>query len=500
MYKAPFFEDNWNEPTAYPDRISLSYGQDPSVQAAVSWRTSTDIDTAYAEIALATAAPKFWRNARTLPAKLERFDGRGILMAEVEAHYFSVRFDTLLPDTTYAYRVGDGKRWSEWFQFRTASREMDRPFSFLYVGDAQNFILELWSRLIREGYRKAPDARFVVHAGDLVNRAHNDREWQEWFEAGSFIHSSIAAFPVPGNHEYRGRTQEELDRRERYLSAQWRPQFTLPENGPAGLEETVYFMDYQDVRLIALNSNQRQEEQVQWVDSILSASTQKWKIVTFHHPLFSASKGRNNEKLRSLWKPVFDKHGVDLVLQGHDHSYARGRVSPGSNVLDGVNLRDQTGTVYVVSVSGGKMYQLKPDGWDEWGAEQDRAAENTQLFQVITVDGNRLDFASYTAVGELYDAFRLEKQESGPNRFTELSEQAIGLRRFDNTIPYQDVLPEAIKNELLRKNKGYELDRVRYRGEEQLEGYQVELEKDDKTLILTLDKNGKVLNKEVEKE
>jgi len=59
----------------------------------------------------------------------------------------------------------------------------------LYVGDAQNYILELWSRLIREGYKKAPDASFVIHAGDLVNNAHSEQQWQEWFDAGGWIHS-----------------------------------------------------------------------------------------------------------------------------------------------------------------------------------------------------------------------------------------------------------------------------------------------------------------------
>ena len=46
--------------------------------------------------------------------------------------------------------------------------KIGEPFSFFYVGDAQNYILELWSRLIREGY-KAPTASFIIHAGDLIN-------------------------------------------------------------------------------------------------------------------------------------------------------------------------------------------------------------------------------------------------------------------------------------------------------------------------------------------
>jgi hypothetical protein len=59
-----------------------------------------------------------------------------------------------------------GERWSEWFHFRTASTRAE-PFSFIYFGDAQNDILSLWSRVLREGYATAPRARFMIHAGDM---------------------------------------------------------------------------------------------------------------------------------------------------------------------------------------------------------------------------------------------------------------------------------------------------------------------------------------------
>jgi len=438
VYKAPEYELEWSMPSLHPDRIVLNLGADPTTSASVTWRTSIEIPSGLAEIAIADAAPKFWRNAITLNAATETFDGSEILNAGLISNYHSATFTGLKANTIYAYRVGDGKRWSEWIHFKTASENKQDRFSFLYVGDAQNFILELWSRLIREGYKKAPDASFIIHAGDLVNRAHREQEWQEWFDAGGWIHGTLPSFPVPGNHEYSYLNEQDETDEKRSLSAQWRPQFTLPENGPKGLEETAYYMDYQDMRLIGLNSNTDIEKQTVWLEEVLAATTQKWKVVTFHHPLFSASDGRDNKELRGLWKPIFDKHKVDLVLQGHDHSYARGRVSPGENVIDGLNMRDKTGTVYVVSVSGGKMYGLRPNGWEGLGAERDRAAENTQLFQLISIENDTLSFESFTAIGELYDAFDLIKQPDAPNKFVERKQEAIGAKRFDNTIPYKD--------------------------------------------------------------
>jgi hypothetical protein len=437
VYREPRFHSEWSKPTVYPDRIVLNFGQNPANEVNVTWRTNIDIDAAYAEIAIATAAPKFWKNGKTIPAKTEELDASSIPTAEVIANYHSVEFRDLLPDTMYAYRVGDGERWSEWFQFKTASAQAEDKFSFLYVGDAQNYVLELWSRLIREGFRKAPDAKFIIHAGDLINTAHREQEWHEWFTAGGFIHSMVPSLPVPGNHEYRAKDQAEADRKGRSLSVQWRPQFTLPLNGPKGLEETAYYMDYGDVRFVFLDSNRDHLIQARWLEEILSANPKKWTIVSYHHPLFSASNGRDNEELRKLWKPIFDKYRVDLALQGHDHAYARGRVAPGENIMEGLNIKDVTGTVYVVSVSGGKMYDIGDD-WTSKGGQRDRIAENTQLFQVITVEGNRLIFEAYTAVGELYDSFELVKGENDLNQFIELRVNGGPEKTHSNTIPYKN--------------------------------------------------------------
>ncbi len=492
-YHVPEFARTWHLPSVHPDHIMLNLTEDPSTSMSVTWRTKVEVMKGYAEIALATASPKFWRNAVTLKAKTKTMNAMTVTGANSISNYHAITFTDLLPDTLYAYRVGDGRIWSEWIQFRTAAQE-EKPFSFLYVGDAQNYLLELWSRLIREGYSKAPDARFIIHAGDLVNNAHYERQWHEWFQAGGFIHSMLPSMPTPGNHEYGSFTREGKE----VLSIQWPYQFTLPKNGPKKLSETTYFVDYQNTRLISLNTNTLVEEQVDWLDSVLASNNKKWTIVTFHHPLFSGSEGRNNQQLRDLWKPLFDKYKVDLVLQGHDHTYARGRaVKPELNLTAGMNKRDYSGTVYVVSVSGGKMYGLMSNGWEDFeDAERDRGAENTQLFQVINVDGDKLSFEAYTATGQLYDAFDLIKSgEDMPNKFVERKQQAIPARRFSNTIPYGDQLPEGIEVQLKQLYDGFKIDGITYLDEPEIRGYKVYMSKDGKYIRLTLDEKGNILQK-----
>jgi 3',5'-cyclic AMP phosphodiesterase CpdA len=183
-----------------------------------------------------------------------------------------------------------------------------------------------------------------------------------------------------------------------------------------GLEETSYFIDLQGVRIVALNSNRQLKEQAEWLDQLLAGNKQTWTIAAFHHPVFSTARGRDNPELRALFQPIFDKHNVDLVLTGHDHSYGR------SNLMSGATRREG-GTVYVVSVSGPKMYAVTPREWMQ------RKAEDTQLFQIVRIDGGNLVFESRTARGDLYDSFQLRKHAKGGNELINRSPRSPELLR-----------------------------------------------------------------------
>jgi len=393
--------------SAVPDRIVLTWESDPQTTMSVTWRTSCDVTRPVAQIAIAEAGPKFEKSATSFNAVTERLE-----TDLGPAHYHSLTFRGLKPAVKYAYRVGDGVNWSEWNQFTTAS---DRPesFSFIYFGDAQNDIKSHWSRVVREAYRDAPRAAFMLHAGDLIDHAESDAEWGEWFYAASHLHRMIPCVPTPGNHEYFTEKAIAGIPVESRLTRHWRRLFTLPQNGPKGLEETVYWFDYQDLRIISLNSNTEFLPQAGWLDRLLADNPRKWTIITFHHPLYSSKEGRDNPLLRAAWQPVIDRHRVDLVLQGHDHSYARSGLMT-QNVATGATTRSKEGTVYVVSVSGPKQYDIGRRPF------MHRAAEDTQLYQIITVDGDELRYEARTAIGEKYDGFTLKKRKKGePNELIE---------------------------------------------------------------------------------
>ena len=404
---------HWEIPSKDPDRIILTFNGNPSTKRAVTWRTDSSVKKAEAQIVVAGINSDFVKEASTYTANTEEFDlGLYKSNKSLIVNYHSVVFENLKPNTLYAYRVGFAENWSEWIQFKTAN-DTYSPTQFVYFGDAQNDILNHWSRVIRMAYQTAPNASFVIHAGDLVDSAHKDNEWAQWFKAGGFIHSQWTAIPVVGNHEFQRFDGYEgsLPRR---LSIQWRPQFTLPveDNLDSRLHETVYTVEYQDILILVLNSTGHLEKQTEYIKQKLSNTDAKWKIVTNHHSVFSPAEGRDFKYARKVWKPLFEKYGVDLVLNGHDHTYARGHVPVKSQNID------QSGsfkTLYVTSVSGPKQYKVDKEQIKNYGADgykSDKIGEQTQFFQVISVENDKLIYSAYTTLGDLYDKAIITKDFS----------------------------------------------------------------------------------------
>ena len=379
----------------FPDRIILTWSGDPATTQSVTWRTDSTVVKSYGQILIEGSSPKLEK-----PESKEYESVTSFLKgAEYElSNYHSVTFTGLKPDQLYTYRVGDGTNWSEWFQFRTAP-SVTKPFSFIYLGDAQNDIRSKWSRVIRRAFATQGEARFIVHAGDLINRSNNDKEWGEWHYGGGFINGMIPSIPSSGNHEYFRDEQKVLT-----LDPHWQAQYTLPENGPEGLKESVYYVDYANLRMISLNSqmivldSNSLEVQAKWLEDVLKNNPKQWTMVTYHHPVYSTAKGRDNKEFRERFKPLFDKYHVDILLQGHDHTYSRGQ-----NLPIGMS-RKEGGPMYVVSVAGPKMYKV--DVTPRW---MDVLAENTQLFQIISIDHENLTYTAYKASGEVFDSFKLKK-------------------------------------------------------------------------------------------
>ena len=389
-----------NFPTKYPDRIVLNLTEDPSSSMAVTWRTDTTIVAGYCELQPASDTQINPNESKSFKAQTTTIEYSSEHELTVYANQHSQILTGLKPDSKYIYRVGSGQNWSEWFQFQTPSNTGNK-FSFIFFGDPQTSLKSECSRVIRKAFQESPNSGFMLYGGDLINTSGRDSEWQGWFDAGSFIYATIPQIMTPGNHDY----QELL------LDPHWNAQFTLPQNGPSGLEGTCYFVDYENLRLISIDSATDYElenesgaamiTQKIWLDSVLTNNTKGWTILTTHLPFYSPKESRDNQHLRTHFQPIIEKHGVDMVLSGHDHSYGRGTASDNPNTKPSI--------VYVVSVCGPKLY---PAGDKEW---MQKSISYTQLYQVISINKNILSYKAYSASGELLDELKLEKDDTTKN-------------------------------------------------------------------------------------
>ncbi len=369
-----------------PDQVVLTWSADPRTTQTIQWRTSTAVRSGYVRFHARDADPA--KKPSRVAAGSLRLKTPTLLNDPV-VHRHTATLRGLAPGTTYVYAVGNGTAdgWSAPAEFTTAPAGTP-PFSFLYLGDAQNG-LDRWGVLLHNAFRAQPDAAFTVMAGDLVNRGAERNDWDSFFHNAVGVFDRRPLMPVIGNHECQGREPE------LYLK-----QFTLPANGPRGVPPgRAWSWAYGNALFVGLDSNLDPRSQTKWLERILSRSRAVWKFVAYHHPAYYAGGNQDNADVRAAWTPLFDKYHVDLALQGHDHSYLRTfPLRAGQRVAT-----PQEGTVYVISVSGTKSYPQLPHDYTEVGRT------NVATYQAIQLNDRRLEYRAFDINGNLRDEMVIQK-------------------------------------------------------------------------------------------
>jgi Calcineurin-like phosphoesterase/Purple acid Phosphatase, N-terminal domain len=274
--------------------------------------------------------------------------------------------DDLQENTEYAYRVGGDGGWSPTYAFRT--RKFDGNFDFLFFGDPQigssgNVPKDQagWADTLKVALDANPAAELLVSGGDQVETANVETQWTAFLAP-----NELRSYPwvaTIGNHDVGGRAYEQ------HL---WTPN---TERLPAFYRTTSrtttsggdYWFMYKGVLFINLNSNAYTTSGDPFVDSdqahigfvtriVQQHPEAKYTVLVYHHAIYSPADHANdldNQKRRQDFPTAFSSLGVDLVLQGHDHSYSR------SYLIDsGVkqNPAEQPGATSVVQGPGGVIY------------------------------------------------------------------------------------------------------------------------------------------------
>ena len=390
-----YFRETRYPSSSQPDHLQLTWQGDPATSATIQWRTDRSVEQGL--LWIAPKAEVFGRGGKRAQRKKSVYTElrtRQVVNDPV-VHLHRVSLKDLQPATDYLYAVSadNGKIWTEPRTFRTAAASPSEPFSFVYLGDPQNG-LDRWGQLIRQADFDVPHARFYMIAGDLVDHGQEQDNWDQFFHESSPVFDRSMVVPALGNHDSHGGHPS------LYLK-----QFALPDNGSEQLDAgRTYHITYQDLLVVVMDSNYHLVEpqvQVEWLDRVLGESDARWKVVIYHHPFYASREGRDNQSIRGSWGPIFDKHNVDIAFQGHDHAYMRTVPMRGNEPA----IKGEQGTIYLVAVSGTKMYeQVLPD-FAAFGAV------NTRTYQVIDVNplSGSLSYRAIDDQGNVIDQFLLRK-------------------------------------------------------------------------------------------
>ena len=182
---------------------------------------------------------------------------------------------------------------------------MANSVRFLILGDAgtgDREQYEVAAQVVR-WYRQFPFT-FAIMLGDNIYGKERPQDFVQKFERPykALLDAGVKFHAALGNHD---------DPNQRY----YKP-FHLDGHRYRTFKEG-------DVRFFILDSNYLDPEQVKWLEKELDASDSEWKIVYFHHPLYTTARRGPEVELREILEPLFVKHGVDVVFTGHEHIYER---------------------------------------------------------------------------------------------------------------------------------------------------------------------------------
>ncbi len=256
----------------------------------------------------------------------------------------------LLPDTKYYYNIGTSNislQGDTDNYFRTlplTSATYDKAIRILAVGDVAK--ATIYEEQMRDAFLHYIDTNYVdgyLMLGDNAYPNGQDSDFQQgffnYFEQSITKHTVL--WPALGNHEYANDSSLRQTHSISYFDI-----FSLPMQGECGgvasNTEMYYSLNIGNVHFVNLDSYGLEEvggnyygiadtegsPQIHWLEQDLKANTLPWVIVSFHHaPYCMGTHNSDTESdlaaIREHVNPILERYNVDLVLNGHDHTYQR---------------------------------------------------------------------------------------------------------------------------------------------------------------------------------
>lgn len=378
------------------------------------------------------------------------------LTGGVAYHTNQVTVTGLKENTTYYYTVEKNGVQTEPVVYKTGSFS---NVKMLYVGDPQvgaskgqtqgsdALVADAgaantaarndsfgWNRTLEIATAQNPDLNFIISAGDQVNKTGKAKE-EEY--AGYLDPDALASLPVAttiGNHDS--------------LNADYDYHFNNPNETDNGQTEAGgdYYYSYGPGLFIVLNTNNyNAAEHAQTIEEATKAYPDAaWRIVTIHQDIYGSGYDHSDTDgmiLRTQLTPIFDQYDIDVVLQGHDHTYSRTKLLYGDGQEhDSYSMPlNEDGSDYdwdhAKNVETGELYTLWPEDGDAEGQASKQAfVDGNQCYTIEDTTGNTV----VNPEGTLY----MTANSASGSKFYELiaTQQDYVAVRSQNWLPSYSVI------------------------------------------------------------
>ena len=291
-----------------------------------------------------------------------------------------------------------------------------------------------WDRTLDIATAQNPGLDFVISAGDQVNKTGQAKE-EEY--AGYLAPDALASLPVAttiGNHDS--------------LNPDYMYHFNNPNQTGYGETEAGgdYYYSYGSGLFIVLNTNNynvaEHEQAIQ--EAVASDPDATFRIVTIHQDIYGSGLDHSDTDgmiLRTQLTPIFDEYDIDVVLQGHDHTYSRTKLLYGDGQTHGTyEFRlNEDGSDYdwdnAYNTQTDEQIPLYPEEGDTAGqAAHDAFQADNNCYTIEDVEGNTVT----NPQGILY----MTANSASGSKFYELisSQQDYVAARSQNWLPSYSVI------------------------------------------------------------